>query len=526
MRSFWKAQACRVFIGVVLAASLPGMPAHAFDQDRSASGQQPIPAISTLAEADRVFEVASKRAAELAAARYQPLARDLPAPFRDLQYDGYRKVRPKPEATVWGEAGNPFGFLPLPRGGLYQENVNLFVVENGETNPLSDASGFVDFVDFQDATPEDRKALGMSGWRAISRPGIAGKGYEAAVFQGGTYFRATAESLFYGVSARALAIGTGSPRGEEFPRFRDFWIIRPQANDDALAFVALSDSPSAAGAYRFILRPGRETTIEVAAAIHPRTDIFEAGIAPLSSMYLHGSADRTRTDDWRPEVHDSDGLSILSASGEWVWRPLTNPKAVQLSAFGADSPRGFGLMQRARDFAAYADLEAKYERRPSVWIEPKDDWGAGEIRLLEIPTVNEYSDNVAVFWRPAAPWKPGEEHRLAYTTRWSAAGPVAGGMAAAMSTRLGAKSDGGLLRHFVIDFSGDQHFAAAAQTPDVWASGGEIRNVAISDGPDAMSRRLTFDLDPKGASAIELHAALADETSQLTETWLFRWTPE
>jgi glucans biosynthesis protein len=517
MRSFWRA--CWALVGAMLAASLSGTPARAFEPER-------IEAVgSALAEADRVFETVTRRAKELAAKPYVAPPRDLPGPFRELGYDGYRKLRPMPDRTVWREAGNPFGVLPLPRGGLFEEEVRLHVVEAGQEAPVGDASAFVDFVDFPSASEADRRALGLSGWRAVFRPGVAGAGYEAAVFQGATYFRATAETLVYGVSARALAIGTGSAKGEEFPRFTDFWIVRPGKDDGALAFVALSDSQRAAGAYRFVLRPGRETTIDVVAEIHPRTEIAEAGIAPLSSMYLHGAADRGRSDDWRGEVHDSDGLSILSKAGEWVWRPLANPKAVEISSFQGGAPLGFGLMQRGREFSAYADLEAKYERRPSVWIEPRGDWGPGEIRLLEIPTINEYSDNVAVFWRPAQTWKPGEAHRFAYTTRWSAA-PLAPSLAAVSATRIGAKADGSGLRHVVIDFAGDHHFAASVQLADVWASAGEIRNVAVSDGPDAMSRRLSFDLDPKGATAIELHAALRDDTSQLTETWLFRWTPE
>lgn len=520
MRSFWKAQAYRVLAGAVLATSLSGTPsALAFELDQDAAAQP-----TALSQADMVFATASKQAAELASKPYAKPATDLPRPFRELGYDSYRKVRPKPEATVWGDAGNPFGFLPLPRGWLYQERVNLFVVENGRTTALSDASQFIDFVDFPSASEADRKNLGLSGWRAIFKPGVAGEGYEAAVFQGGTYFRATAASLFYGVSARALAIGTGSAKPEEFPRFTDFWIVRPADGDDTLSFVALSDSPSAVGAYRFVLRPGSDTTIDVVADIHPRIDISEAGVAPLSSMYLHGATGRTRSDDWRPEVHDSDGLSIQSASGEWIWRPLANPSRIQMSAFGGDSPRGFGLVQRLRDFAAYADLEAKYDRRPNVWIEPQGDWGAGEVRLLEIPTADEYGDNIAVFWRPSAPWKAGSRERFAYKLRFTARDIAAPPIATVASTRTGAKPDGS--RHFVIDFAGDPHFAAAAQTADLWANAGEIRNAVISDGPDAWSRRLSFDLDPKGAPAIELHAALSDETSQLTETWLFRWTPE
>jgi glucans biosynthesis protein len=518
MRSFWRAQACRILMVTIAAASLAGAPARAWAPDNSATTNAP----ASLVEADRIFAEAARRAEALASAPYQPPATDLPAAFAGLDYDGYRKLRPMPDRTVWGEAGNAFGFLPLPRGGLYREAVNIFVVEDGKTLPAADASQFIDFVDFATASEEERNALGHSGWRAIAAPGQAGVGYEAAVFQGATYFRATAESLVYGASARALAIGAGSPGGEEFPRFTDFWIVKPQAGDDTLAFVALSDSPSAAGAWRFVLRPGRETTIEVVAEIHPRVEVSEVGVAPLSSMFLHGAADRGG-DDWRSEVHDSDGLLILSASGEWVWRPLTNPKETQLSSFVGNSLRGFGLMQRTRDFDAYGDLEARYERRPDVWIEPIGNWGAGEVRLLEIPSATEYNDNVAVFWRPASSWKPGEARRFSYVTRWGA-GAVRADVATVAATRSGAKPDGSGLRHFVIDFAGGDSFAAPLA--DVWASGGDIRNVLVSDGPSPDTRRLSFDLDPKDAAAVELHAALKDQTSQLTETWLFRWTRE
>ena len=152
--------------------------------------------------------------------------------------------------------------------------------------------------------------------------------------------------------------------------------------------------------------------------IHPRIDVSEIGVAPLSSMYLHGPADPRVSEDTRPEVHDSDGLSLTLASGERIWRPLANPKTVQVSALMGDITR-FGLEQRQRAPAAYADGEAKYEKRPSLFIEPVGDWGDGDIHLLEIPTANEYADNVAAFWRPAKPWRAGKTYRIAYRLHWT-----------------------------------------------------------------------------------------------------------
>lgn len=477
---------------------------------------------------DLAFARASQRAAELAAAPYVAPADPLPEAFSDADYDAYRKLRPRPEATLWGKAGNPFGLLPLPRGWLYPDVADVHVIGHDGIERKFESPNAVDFVDYPAATDGDRKALGVSGWRAITRPGVAGDGYEFAVFQGGVYFRAVGQGQVYGVSARALAIGTGSPKGEEFPRFTDFWVLEPEASDDTLRFVALSDAPSASAVFRFTLRPGSDAIIDVAAEIHPRVDISEAGVAPLSSMYLHGPADPRVSTDKRPEVHDSDGLSIVSQSGEAIWRPLANPAHLQGSAF-AGTPVRFGFDQRERHPTAYADGEAKYEDRPSVVIEPAGDWGEGDVHLLEIPTANEYADNVTAYWRPAQPWLAGKTYSFAYRLHWS--GAVAQtSLARVISTEVGLAPETTLLRRFDITFEADQPLPAGALKPDVWSAGGKLSNIRVARDGDRRAR-LRFDLEPGAASVVELHAALtrADtggETSQLTETWLFRWTPE
>ena len=497
-----------------LAASLTARPALALPETQRST-----------AIADKLFQEASKSAAALAAAPYVEPTTDLPDAFQGLDYDGYRKLRPRPETMVWGKTGNPFAVLPLPRGGLYHDEVAIHFVDAAGSVQKHASPAFVDFVDFPWATDGQRAKLGASGWRAITKPGQAGVGYEFAVFQGGTYFRAVGDGQVYGVSARALAIGTGSAAGEEFPRFTDFWILEPTAgtSDQSLTFVALADSPAAASAYRFVLRPGSDATIDVAAEIYPRTDISEVGVAPLSSMYLRGQTDPHMKSDPRAEVHDSDGLSILSYAGEHIWRPLTNPDEVQVSAF-VGRIAGFGLEQRHREASAYADSEARYETRPSIWIEPTGDWGDGEVRLLEIPTANEYADNVAAFWRPAGIWRAGSTQRLAYRLHWTDQ-PQKAGIARVTSTLMERAPESRRLQRITVDFTGQPGFAAMDLRPDVWATSGVISNIRII--PDTDTRvRLSFDLEPGAAPVIELHAALADFNSQQTETWLFRWTPE
>ena len=493
--------------------AIPAAPARA----------QEAAAAAPVATIDQTFAAVSERAALLSRAPYVPPVSTMPAPFDALDYDGYRKLRPLPEAMVWGQAGNPFGIQFLPRGSLYRDPVIAHLVRRDGAVETFASDSFVDFVDFPEASAAERAQLGVSGFRVITQPGVAGDGYEFAVFQGGTYFRVTGKGGVYGVSARALALRTGSNEGEEFPAFTDFWIFEPAPGETTLSLLALADAPSATAAYRFTLRPGSDASIDVVAEIPPRVDISEAGVAPLSSMFLRGPADETARTDVRPEVHDSDGLSIVTTNGEHIWRPLANPAATQVSAF-LGAPVRFGLEQRERASAAYADAEAKYESRPSVAIEPIGDWGAGDVHLLEIPTANEYADNIAAFWRPAQPWRAGDVQRLAYRLHFTNEAPLPG-PARVISTSAALAPESTSTHRFVITFRDDAPVPAGRLAPEVSSTAGAISNIRVASDGDRMLR-LSFDLEPGAAPVAELRAALHGDASQLTETWLFRWTPQ
>ncbi|MEP7209332.1 MAG: glucan biosynthesis protein G [Alphaproteobacteria bacterium] len=486
----------------------------------AAAVSAPQPVVNT---PEHLFQTVSAMAQDLSTKPYHHEVTPLPKPFRGLGYDGYRRLRPRAEASIWRDEPGEFAVLPLPRGYIFDDSIEVNLVENGVIRPLTDGSAYVDFGDFGSATPAERSTLGISGWRALFPYRNDGKVDEAAVFQGGAYFRSLAQRLVYGASARALAIGTASRKGEEFPRLSKFWIFKPAADSATLTVAALLDTDSATGAYLFTIQPGKQTVMGIRAVIYPRKEITEMGVGAISSMFMHSLADRGGVDDYRPEVHDSDGLAMLMGNGEMIWRPLTNPRDLQVSLFHDRHPRGFGLMQRERSPSAYDDLEARYERRPSVWVEPIGDWGAGHVMLVEIPTPNEYNDNIVAFWRPDEAWEPGTPQKLSYRLVWSGAHGPETPVARVVASRSGATPNSPLTRRFVIDFANAPGLGAA--TADVWASVGEVRDVHI-ETTDQGGRRVSFDLDPKGAPLVELRAALVDGGVQQSETWLFRWTPD
>jgi glucans biosynthesis protein len=364
---------------------------------------------------------------------------------------------------------------------------------------------------------------GYSGFRVRAPLNTPGYLDEFLVFQGASYFRAVAKGQVYGLSARGLAVRTARPEGEEFPYFTDFWIERPPAQAAAIVIHALLQSPSVVGAYTFKAQPGDETVIDVDAALFPRVDLTAFGVAPVTSMFLFDSSNRLRFDDYRDAVHDSDGLQILNGRGERLWRPLANPRMiVQTSAFSDDSPKGFGLLQRKRNFADYEDGEAQYERRPSLWVEPAAEWGPGHVELVEIPSAREINDNIVAYWQPADPIPAGQSRQFSYRLRFTAE-PLDDSLARVVATRVGQSLNSEGHRSFVIDFKGAGDVPDDV-VPEVWSRPGEVFAPRGQVVAQTGAYRVAFELDPKRENVVEMGVVLRSQGKPWSETWLYQWS--
>jgi glucans biosynthesis protein len=509
---------------VVLGSAMLGGSANALDvKPGEAAAANPV-----MVEGPFDRSAVSALARALAQAEYKPPPNELPTEIGDLSYDQYRDIRFRPAASIWAEEGLPFQLQFFHRGFYYKDAIDISVVEDGQAKHLPYSP---DMFDFGPLVPRPLPTgdIAFAGFRVhgpINKPDYFD---EVAVFLGASYFRSLGKGQAYGLSARGLALKTAEPEGEEFPIFRNFWVERPLKESETLVIHALLDSPSVAGAYRLTIRPGLPTTMDVEADLFPRVDLVKVGLAPATSMFFFGPNDRADIDDYRPEVHDSDGLLMLNGRGERLWRPLANPKTLQISSFVDAGPRGFGLIQRDRDVKAYEDIEAAYERRPSLWVEPVGDWGQGAVTLIEIPTDAEIHDNIVAYWQPKTPIPAGSEYAFSYRLSWGN-GPTADpGTVVAGETRVGRASAQGPtpVRHFVVDYAipdSSQGMPKDDPTAKVSASGGEVNHVVIARNPLAGGWRVSFHLDPKSETLIELRLELAFPDGRPAETWMYRWT--
>jgi len=373
--------------------------------------------------------------------------------------------------------------------------------------------------------PLPAEDIGFAGLRILAHVNDPERFDELVVFQGASYFRSLGSGQSYGLSARGLAIKTGEL--EEFPLFRAFWVEKPTASSDRITVYALLDSESVTGAYRFTIAVGTATVMDVEAVLFPRVTLAKFGLAPGTTMFFFSANGREGVDDYRPEVHDSDGLRIANGRGEHIWRPLANPRTLQVSAFVDESVRGFGLIQRDRDYATYQDYNAQYERRPNLWVEPIGAWGRGHVVLVEIPSQSEVNDNIVAYWQPETPIAAGSELRSSYRLSWGN-GPGFDG-AIVLSTRRGRGLLGGPspVRRFVIDYvmSGvPQSEPKKWPEPAVTASAGKVKDVTVDKNPVTGGWRVTFSLDPEYASLVELRCDLTFEDRRPAEVWLYRWT--
>lgn len=447
----------------------------------------------------------------------------LPDSFKQLSYDQFRDVRFRTDQAIWRGDKTDFELQLLPVGWLYNTPVEIWLVDGASAKRLkADGNLFSIGPLIKDAGPG--APYGFSGFRVhgpINRPDYYD---EYIVFQGASYFRAVGRGQLYGLSARGLAINTARAGGEEFPLFRSFWVEKPSQGSRSIVIHALLDSVSTTGAYRFVVEPGEATTVEVEATLYPRRALTHVGLGPLTSMYLHGPGHHRIDDDFRPAVHDSDGLAIFNGNSECIWRPLTNPRTLQISAFLDKNVKGFGLCQRARSFHSYEDLEARYEKRPSLWIEPKGTWGSGYVELIEIPTTVEIHDNIAAYWKPATGPAAGAPYSFAYRMYWTETLPIGWAGASTAATRVGrGKRDG--TTKFVVDFTGPA-VTPVRQLPVavVTSNPGTVSDIAVHENPEANGVRVSFELDPGGTDLCELRLALKLGDQQISETWLYRWT--
>ena len=477
------------------------------------------------------------QAHKLAGNAYQASQDTLPPAMAKLSYDQYQSLRFRADHALWAGSGLAFRLQFFHVGRSFTEPVRLYEIVDGQSREIVYDTGMFEF-DKAGIDPKlMRDHVGFAGFRVQF---VTDWKDDVAAYLGASYFRAVGEDTRqYGLSARALAVDTAFPRPEEFPRFTSFWFERPAKDSGTLTLYALLDSPSVAGALRFQLTPGGTQIMDIDSALYPRKPIERLGIAPLTSMFFYGENDRRGANDWRPEIHDSDGVALWTGAGEWIWRPLTNPAQLHFSSYLDENPRGFGLLQRDRDWDHYQDDGVYYDRRPSLWVEPRPGpnggWGKGSVQLVEIPTVDETFDNIVAFWNPLDKPKPGQELLYNYRLYWGTHMPFASPLAQTLATRTGIGGTVGQKRqyyswHFAVDFAGGELGALpkdAAVEAVISTSHGQTEKVTAHYVEEFHGYRALFDVRPADDSVepIDMRLYLRINGRPLTETWIYLWTP-
>lgn len=508
---------------------LPDMKDILLDRIRLASRRMGVLLVVTICWSQTIpaavftYAEVCQRARILAAQTFQPATNRLSEALANLTYDELRAIRFRPEKSLWHQDGLPFQIEFFHPGGLSRDIVTIHEVNRDKVSLIPFAPDHFSYpTNHQHLAPPN----GFAGFRIVS---VRKKRDEIASFLGASYFRMVGWRQTYGTSARGLALNTTKLGAEEFPVFREFWICKPAKRDKDIKAFALMDSPSAAGAFEFVIRPGDTTVATVTANLFPRQAVSEFGIAPLTSMFLHDENSHSPNRDFRPEVHDADGLLMHTGRGEWIWRPLEAGKMARFNVYPDENPAGFGLMQRDRNFDHYDDLVALYHDRPNVWIKPNGNWGNGAIKLVQLASDSEYNDNIVAFWVPAALPKAGESLAVSYEVQWlmNDVGPRLG---RALSTRIGEASGGKPPNlRFVIEFVGptmkSNRAADKLEAVVRCGEGAQLVTHALVRNDFRDTWRLVVEITHP-ARAVDLSAYLSSGKDQpVTETWNYTWQP-
>lgn len=513
-RQFLESAAC----GLAAAPLLGGSPAQAQQAGWAAAVQ------SVIAEGQRFDPTLVIEAARMLSRRAMipVVTTDLPDGYTTLPFDQYSGIRAQPGGLIWAGENRGFTVEPLHRGYVFSSPVSLFTVEDETVRRVAFDRGKFDYG--RVAPPPANLDLQFSGFRIAAgheRP------YEVAIFQGATFFRSLARGQNFGALARALILRPGEQRGEEIPFFRAFWIERPSPAAGFIVIHALLDSESLTGAVRMTLRPGDVTFIDVEMTLFARQVLDHVGFGCTMGTFLAGPQSRRTFDDLRPAIHEVSGLQMLTGAGEWIYRPLNNPAALQVSSFVDTNPRGFGLVQRDRDPNAFQDDDQRYELRPSVWTEPLGEWGAGSVQLIEIPSDSELNDNIITYWRPRQAIAAGSETTIAYRQAWCWQPPERPAPLATATRIRQGRGTQGRRRRFSIEFTGDKladPAVVAAARANITATPGAVHGLRLWPYPERKSMRVGFEIDPGTDNLSELRLVLEAGGQPVSETWLDRWT--
>jgi periplasmic glucans biosynthesis protein len=478
------------------------------------------------------FDHLRERARKLAGRPFQPSPVKHPRLMDRITYDVSQKIRYHSKDALWkdGRHSFPIEFFHLDR--YARRPVEIYAVTGGQAHRVLYSPNLFSWNE-TGLGIENLVDLGFSGFRVMNTGREPG---DWLAFQGASYFRSAGPLNQYGMSARGIAIDTTVPGvKEQFPRFTALWIEEPSNPPDTVVVYALLDGASLTGAYRIICHKRETITMDIHADIFPRTDIAQLGLAPLTSMYWYSETNQRTCADWHPEIHDSDGLGLWTGDGERIWVPLNNPRHPQTNTYLDHNPRGFGLLQRDRNFDHYLDDSAYYNRRPTVWVEPRGDWGGGRVVLLALPTTDETEDNIVAFWQSDRKATAGTHHGIDYRLHWTAQEPFPPKEAVVVATRLGQPGIPGQHRprdpygrKFVIEFTGgpltkmQQRYDIEAV---VTASRGEVHNRHVLKILGTDRWRSQFDLHVKQTEPVDLRCFMRLGEKTLSETWLFQYLP-
>jgi len=486
------------------------------------------------------LDYVAQRALERAQQPFHSPRANLPKALANLNYDQYREIRFRRDKALWTAGDLPFRVEFFHPGYIYQEPVHVYEFTATHVQPIR----FVqDFFDYGDLTIQNQipASTGYAGFRILYCLNQTNQLDELGAFLGASYFRLLGRNQTYGQSARGLALNCGeTDRPEEFPIFTDWWLGKPQKGDTQLTLYALLDSVSCTGAYEFHIHPGETTVADVEAIIYmrdPKTiraadtnaqPVNLLGMAPLTSMFWFGQGSERKFDDYRSGVHDSDGLLIKMNNGETLWRPLDNPAVMRHQVFTAPDIRGYGLLQRNRDFSGYEDLFTPFQTEPSVWVEPHSDWPHdGDLHLVELSANWEGLDNIVAFWSPRILPKPLTPFKFGYTLYWLTEMKLSDEKVVA--TRIGLDPSCDNCRQIVIDFKGPKLDAIPTNSPPT-AIANCSPNAAILFNqvvwnPFAHAWRVALKMQPKTNEPVDLRCTLQQGTNVVSETWTFQWSP-